>query len=76
MTRALSAVAALALLAACSKPAVPDKDKPVEPQATARHDDLERAIDAPLDKARGAQASVDAAAKSQNDAIEAAESGN
>lgn len=76
MTRAFAAVAVLALLAACSKPEMPDKDKPVEPQSAVRHDDLKRAIDDPINKAKGAQASVDAAAKSQDDAIQAAESGN
>ena len=76
MIRALPAVAALALLAACSKPSMPDKDRPVEPKSAAAHDDLRRAIDAPLQKAKGAQAAVDAAAKSQDAAIEAAESGD
>jgi outer membrane biogenesis lipoprotein LolB len=71
MHRALIAIVAVALLAACSKPAMPDKDKPVEPQA-ARHDDLSRAIDAPLRKARAAQGVVDAAAKAQDAAIDAA----
>ena len=70
------AVALLVLLAACSKPEVPERDKPVEPQAAARHDDLRRAIDAPLEKARGAQAAVDAAAKAQDAAIEQAEAGS
>ncbi len=70
------AVALLALLAACSKPEVPERDTPVEPQASARHDDLKRAIDAPLRKARGAQDAVDAAAKAQDAAIERAEAGS
>ena len=71
----LSLLAACLLLAACSRPQAPDKDRPVEPQAAVRHDDLKRAIDAPLDRAKGAQAAVDAAAKSQDAAIEAAEGG-
>ncbi|GAB1594783.1 hypothetical protein [Lysobacter claricitrinus] len=76
MTRAFAAVAALALLAACSKPAMPDKDKPVEPQSAASHDDLRRAIDDPINKAKATQSAADASAKSQDDAIEAATSGN
>ena len=74
MIRALPAVAVLVLLAACSRPQPPDTDRPVEPKAAARHDDLRRAIDTPLDKAKGVQATVDAAAKSEAAAINAAES--
>jgi hypothetical protein len=73
MTRALTAVAVLALLAACSKPEMPEKERPVEPQA-ARHDDLARAMQAPLAKARASQAAVDAAARAQQAAIDAATS--
>jgi len=76
MTRVPAVAALLVLLSACSEPEVPERDKPVEPQAAARHDDLRRAIDAPLDRARNAQATVDAAAKAQADAIERAEAGS
>ncbi|WP_202908939.1 hypothetical protein [Cognatilysobacter segetis] len=72
MIRVLTAVAVLALLAACSKPEMPDKDKPVEPKATARHDDLARAVQAPLRQARASQAALDAASKAQDAAIDAA----
>lgn len=75
MRRALAVVAVFALCTACSKPEMPDKDQPVEPKATARHDDLARAIDAPLDKARATQAAVDAAARAQDAAIDAASDG-
>ncbi|AXK73392.1 hypothetical protein DWG18_14620 [Lysobacter sp. TY2-98] len=75
MTRALSAVVALALLAACSKPAVPDKDKPVEPQAAERHDELSREIHKPIDRAHNVQADAEAASKAQDAEIEAATSG-
>lgn len=68
------AVACL-VLAACSRPEAPDKERPLEPQSTARHDDLRRAIDAPQQRARDAQGAVDAAARNQDAAIEAAESG-
>ncbi|HEY4560133.1 MAG TPA: hypothetical protein VIG54_05255 [Lysobacter sp.] len=76
MPRVPAVVALLVLLSACSKPEAPERDKPVEPQASARHDDLQRAIDAPLRKAHGAQATVDAAAKAQDAAIEQAEAGS
>jgi len=68
MIRALTVIAAAGLLVACSRPEMPDKDKPVEPQAQA----LKRSIDAPLARARAAQAAVDAAAKAQDAAIDAA----
>jgi hypothetical protein len=72
MHRQLTAVALLALLAACSKPDMPEKDKPVEPQAAARHDDLGRAIGKPLQQARATQAAAEAASKAQDAAIDAA----
>jgi hypothetical protein len=72
MHRQLSAVALLALLAACSRPDVPEKDKPVEPQAAARHDDLRRAIQTPLQQAHATQAAAEAASKAQDAAIDAA----
>lgn len=75
MARFLTALACLAALAACS-PKMPDTDRPVEPKSQARHDDLKRAIDAPLDRARGAQAAVDAGAQSEREAIDAAERGD
>lgn len=70
---ALPACLAL-LLVACSEPRAPDREQPPEPQA-ARRDDLRRAIDRPLDRARQAQAGVDAAATAQRAAIDAAERG-
>ena len=75
MARIPLTLACLAVLAACS-PEMPDKEQPVEPKSAVKHDDLRRAIDAPIDRARGAPASIDASAKAQDDAIEAAESGN
>ena len=67
------ALAACLVLAACSRPGMPDKDRPVEPQSGARQDHLRRAIDAPLDRARSAQAAVDAAAKTRDAAIDGAD---
>jgi hypothetical protein len=72
MRRQLTAVALLALLAACSKPEMPDKDKPVEPKAARGHDDLNRAIRAPLQQARATQAAAEAASRAQDAAIDAA----
>lgn len=62
------------LLAACSRPEPPDKERPPEPQATtpARHTGLRDAIQAPQDKARAVEGAVDDAAKAQRAAIEAA----
>ena len=73
MHRLLIAVALPALLAACSKPDMPDKDKPVEPQA--RHDDLARAMHKPLQQATAARAATEAAAKAQDAALDAAADG-
>ncbi|TZF88485.1 hypothetical protein [Cognatilysobacter lacus] len=72
MCRLPVVLVAVVLLAACSKPALPDKDKPVEPKALARHDDLERAMREPLQRAKDTQAVVDAAASAQQAQIDAA----
>jgi hypothetical protein len=74
MFRALTAVAAIALLVACSKPGMPEKDKPVEPKA-ARHDDLARAMQAPLQQARAARAATEAVSKVQDATLDAAAEG-
>lgn len=63
------AAAALALaLAACSKPQPPEKERPVDPQATQMRD----AIHKPLEQARDAQKTLDDGAQKTRDAIEAA----
>lgn len=41
----------LLLLAACSRPPAPEKERPPEPQATGSHTGREDAISAPLDRA-------------------------
>lgn len=70
MSRLLScAMLALALLAGCSKPEPPEKERPVEPQATQLRD----AMQAPLEQARAAQAEAKKAADAQRAAIDAAE---
>ncbi|UNK48494.1 hypothetical protein MNR01_12085 [Lysobacter sp. S4-A87] len=61
----------LALLAGCSRPQPPEKERPPEPQATQLRD----AIQAPLDKARAVEADTAKAAEQQRAAIDAAESG-
>ena len=58
------------LLAACSKPAAPDTERPPEPQAA--NAGLREAIQAPIDRARQADADVQDAAEAQRAAIEAA----
>ena len=62
--RLLAAIAFAAV--ACSKPQPPPLDAPPEPQATQLRD----AIQAPLDKARGAEDAVQAGAERQRAAIE------
>lgn len=64
----LPSLALLSLLVACKRPEPPPTDRPPEPQATALRD----AIQQPLDKAKGAQQSVDDAAARQREAIDAA----
>ncbi|MGO1073451.1 hypothetical protein [Lysobacter sp. CA199] len=65
---ALACAALCCALAACSKPQPPEKERPVEPQATQLRD----AIQQPLDKAKSAQDTVDQGAQQTRDAIEAA----
>lgn len=64
----LCALMALALLAGCSKPKPPDKDRPPEPQATQLRD----AMQAPIEQARQAQEEARKAAEEQRAAIDAA----
>ena len=75
-TAALLALLTCAAVAACSKPQPPDKERPPEPQATApaaeQHTELRDAIQAPIDKAKAVEATVDQAAEEQRKAIEAA----
>ncbi len=62
---------ALLLLAACSKPQPPEKERPVEPQA--RSDSgLRDAMQAPMDKARQAEAAMEVAKQARDAATEAA----
>jgi hypothetical protein len=70
MTRAwiCGIVVVVALVAAgCSKPKRPEKERPVEPQATQLRD----AIQAPIEKARKVDGDVQEAADQQRAAIEA-----
>lgn len=60
----------LLVLAACSRPQPPEKERPPEPRAA--HTGLRDTIDEPLDKARQAEAEVQEAADDQRAAIEAA----
>lgn len=60
-----------AMLAACSKPEPPDKERPVEPQAR-QATELRDAVRGPIDKAARVEDALDAAAQAQRTAIEAA----
>jgi hypothetical protein len=63
-------------LLGCSKPEIPDHDDRPEPQTSAAEaappTQLREAMQKPIDKAEAAQASVDAAAEAQRNAIDAA----
>ena len=60
-------VAVVALMAGCSKPKPPEKDRPVEPQATQLRD----AIQAPIEKAQQGVGDEQGGAGQQRAAIEA-----
>ena len=69
----VSAMAALLVLGACSRPPPPDTDKPPEPQAArSQATQLRDAIQAPQDKARAVEDEVQKAADAQRAAIDAA----
>ncbi|HEU0305453.1 MAG TPA: hypothetical protein VFR30_00625 [Lysobacter sp.] len=63
----------LLVLAACSPPQPPEKERPPEP--TAAHTGLRDAIKEPLDKAKGVEADLQKAADEQQKAIDAATGG-
>lgn len=71
MTRPLLS-SALLLLAACSPPQPPEKERPPEPQAREPHTEVRDAIRAPVDKARRVEGEVQRAADDQRAAIDAA----
>ena len=62
-----AAALVLLLLAGCSKPQPPQKERPVDPKATQLRDSIQQ----PIQKAQAVEADVDAAANKQRDAIEA-----
>jgi hypothetical protein len=75
----LPALAVALVLAGCSRPPVPDPDKPLEPQASAaeagphaNRGALTESIQRPIDRAEAAQAESAAAAERQREAIDAA----
>ncbi len=65
----LFAMTMLALLAGCSRPKPPEKERPVEPQATQLRD----AINAPLDKAKNVQKELQEANERERAQIDAQE---
>ena len=63
---AFAPLATLLLLAGCSKPEPPEKERPPEPKAATepRHTELRDAIQAPIDRAKSVeQTTLDAAEK-------------
>lgn len=69
LRKLLLAMTVMALFAGCSKPQPPEKERPVEPQAT----QLREAIQAPIDKAKDVEKQVQDAAEAQRAAIDAQE---
>ena len=69
LRKAMMGMTVVALLAGCSKPQPPEKERPVEPQATQLRD----AINAPLEKAKNVEKQVQDAADAQRAAIDAQE---
>lgn len=71
MTRTLLfAMTMSALIVGCSKPKPPEKERPVEPQATQLRD----AINAPLEKAKNVQKELQESNERERAAIDAQES--
>lgn len=77
----VTALAAALVLAGCSRPQMPEHDKPPEPQAEspaatagteANRGALAESIQRPIDRAEAAQADSAAAAERQREAIDAA----
>jgi hypothetical protein len=65
----------LLILAACSKPEPPEKERPPEPQASGPQSELGKSIQAPLDKAKGVEGEMQKAADDQRKAIDEATGG-
>lgn len=64
----LCALGALSALSGCSKPKPPDKERPVDPQATQMRD----AIHKPIEQAKAVEGAVDQGAQQTRNAIDAA----
>ena len=67
MIRTLAMCACALLLASCSKPQPPDRERPPEPQATELRDAMKRDVDS----ARKAQQATEDAARARDAALEA-----
>ena len=70
MIRVLLLLPLVCVAVACSKPHVPDKERKPVPKSEVQHDDLRRAINDPLQRAKGVQATLDAADKAQRAQID------
>lgn len=72
MTRSACALLFALALCACSKPAAPDREQPPEPQASAPATATPAAVaTAPLDRAKGVPATLDAAHGQRDAALDA-----
>jgi hypothetical protein len=70
MSRITAGVLLLCVCCACSKPKPPPTDEPPEPQA-ATHTELRDAIQAPIDRAKAVEQTVQEAADKQRAEIDA-----
>lgn len=66
-TLLVAAALALTVSAGCSQPKPPEKERPVDPQATQLRDSIQQ----PIQKAQAVEADVAEAADKQREAIEA-----
>ena len=71
MSRITAGLLLLCLCCACSKPKPPPTDEPPEPQAVAPHTELRDAIQAPIERAKAVEQTVQEAADKQRAEIDA-----
>jgi len=71
MSRITAGLLLLCLCCACSKPKPPPTDEPPEPQAATPNTDLRDAIQAPIDRAKAVEQTLQDAADKQKAEIDA-----